>query len=100
MLGKKYEPMPITIFRKNWLDKGYDLVDISKLCEFRLGGSGWCNDFNEPDEPCYHIQVYYRNECIGILDILEKPKNFDEKYIIFLDDGDFIIFKKCKVENK
>ena len=99
VLGKKYEPMDITIFRKNWIKKGYDLVDVTKLCEFKLGYSGWCNDFNEPDEEIYHIQVFYRDECIGSFYPSKEQPNWDEKYVVFIfNDEDFIIFRKVKVE--
>ena len=98
VMGKKYEPMPIETFRKNWLSKGYELVDITRLCELKLGESGWCNDFNSPEENIYHIQVWYRTECIGSLyPSIEQP-NWDEKYVVFVSDEDFIIFKKCKLE--
>ena len=100
VMGKKYKPMPIEIFRKKWLQKGYDLVDVTMLCEFKLGQSGLCNDFNEPDEKCYHIQVWYRDENIGVLYPSIKQVYWDEKYVVFVDDEDFIIFRKSKNEKE
>ena len=94
---KKYKPMPIETFRKDWLKKGYDLIDVTKLCTFKLGYSGWCNSWNSPDEEIYHMQVFYRDEEIGVL----GSDNFNEKYVVFkdtIDEEDFIIFRKCKVE--
>ena len=100
VLGRKYETMPIEIFRKNWFKKGYDLVDVTKLCEFKLGISGWCNDFNNPDENIYHIQVIYRNDCIGTFYPTKEQPNWDDEYIVFIDDEDFIIFRKVKIEKQ
>ena len=54
-------------FRQRWLDKGYELVNITSLCEPKLGRSGWCNDFNDPEEEIYHIQMHYRQEVIANL---------------------------------
>jgi len=99
VIGKKYKPMPVETLRKDWLVKGYDLIDITKLCKFRLGNSGWCNDFNEPDENIYHIQVIYRDECIGTFHPSKEQLNWDEKYIVFVTDEDFIIFRKCKLKS-
>ena len=100
VMGERYEPMPIQIFRKEWLKKGYDLVDVTRLCEFKLGYSGWCNDFNEPDEEIYHIQVWYRGEGIGTFYPSEKQPSWDEKYVVFISEEDFIIFRKVKIEEK
>ena len=100
VLGEKYEPMLIETFRKLWIKKGYDLVDVTKLCEFNLGCSGWCNDFNEPDENIYHIQVMYRDICIGTFHPSTKQPNWNEKYVVFIfEDEDFIIFRKVKIED-
>lgn len=98
VINKKYKPMPIEVFRKEWLKKGYELVDITRLCNFKLGYSGWINDFNEPDEEIYHLQVFYRDEEIGVLNGLNHI-SWNENYIVFEDDlkEDFIIFKKCKI---
>lgn len=100
VMGKKYEPMPIVTFRQNWLKKGYDLVDVTRLCTFRLGYSGWCNDFNEPDEEIYHIQVSYREEVIGTLYPSKEQPNWNDKYVVFVADEDFIIFRKVKMEKE
>jgi len=97
VMGKEYPPMPVQTLRKDWLAKGYELVDITQLCSFRLGNSGWCNDFNEPDENIYHLKIIYRDEEVSVVNGMWC----EEGYIFFKeDDGDFIIFKKCKMEKK
>jgi len=93
-------------FRKKYLNKGYDLVNITTLCEPKLGTSGWCNDFNEPDDTIHHIQLYYRNEIIANI----NPKGIyvidDKKYCVFVTNKkdksgpDFIIFRKVKEKIK
>lgn len=100
IIGKKYESMPITKYRESWIKKGYDLVDVTQLCEFKLGISGWCSDFNEPDEQCYHIQVWYRDENIGVFYPSTEQNNWEDKYVVFIDDEDFIIFRKIKLEKE
>ena len=104
MSVNKYTPSPIALFRKKWLKKGFELVDITQLCEFKLGNSGWCNEFNEPDENIYHVQVWYRHEPIGNINGINMYPIDDEKYVIFISDPDipfdcdFIIFRKVKVD--
>jgi len=90
-------------FRDKWLKKGYDLINMTSLCEVTIGESGWCNDFNEPDETCHHIQFKYRDEVIASY----SPPNLypidDNKYLILMvneDDplgGEFIIYRKVKI---
>ena len=87
-------------FRNKWKKKGYELINITPLCEVTLGHSGWCNDINEPDETIHHIQIRYRGETIanacadGICIIDEK------KYVLFQEEdplgNDFIIYRKLK----
>ena len=100
VLGKKYEPMPIETFRKYWEKQGYELIDITRACTFRLGESGWCNDFNKPDEEIYHIKVIYRDEEIGTFHPSKEQLNWDWRYIVFVTDEDFIIFRKVKIEKE
>jgi len=83
--------------RKKLLKKGIDLVDITKLCEFTLGDSGWCNDFNEPDQHIYHIQCWYRNEIIANFEGKNAHVIDDDKYHLYLDDENFIIYRKVKI---
>ena len=52
----KIEPSPVGKFRQKWLKKGYDLINITGLCEPKLGNSGWCNGFNEPEEEMVFTQ--------------------------------------------
>lgn len=88
-------------FRKHFKKKGYELVDITHLCKFSLGCSGWCNDFNEPDQEIYHIKVKYRGE--EICEFPDPNKNINKNYVVFFgfDDDitgrDFIIFRKVKI---
>ena len=96
------EDSDVIKFRKRFLKKGYELADITQLCTFRLGNSGVCNGFNEPDENIYHIQVYYRDEEIGAVNGNSCYAIDEYEYVFFTtneDDitgADFIIFKLCK----
>ena len=98
----KYSPSESQKFRNKWLKKGYELINITTLCEFKLGTSGWCNDFNEADETIHHVQVWYREEQVATLSGLTGHVIDDARYILFNtneDDftgADFIIFKKVK----
>ena len=100
---KKYTPSPIAKFRSYWLKKGFELVDITQLCTLRLGNSGWCNNFSEPDENIYHIQVLYRGEQIATFSGVNAYPIDETQFCIFkskpevLFDSDFIIFIKVKV---
>ncbi len=87
-------------FRRYWIKKNYDLVDITQLCELKLGISGWCNDWNCPDEQIYHIQVKYRDKWIGNFDPSNKQINFEDRFLVFVTDESFIIFMKVAVDNK
>jgi hypothetical protein len=95
----KYKPSPSLLFRKKWLKKGYELINITSLCELKMGTSGWCNDFNEPDETIHHIQVWYRDEII--INFTGNPVVIDDdKYILYFEEDrerDFIIYKKCPI---
>lgn len=89
-------------FRKSYLKKGFELVDITELCKFKLGHSGWCNELNQPDDKIYHIQIMYRNENIGVFTGDGCYVINDKKYIIFVTDKDdemtganFTVFKMC-----
>jgi len=103
ILSCKNEPSDIKLFRDSWLKKGYELVDITQLCEFRLGRSGSSNSFNEPNEEIYHIQTMYRDECIANNDGVDFYPLEDDKYVIYIEkssvkhDSNFIIFRKVKV---
>jgi hypothetical protein len=86
--------------RAEWLKKGYELVDITGLCEAKIGESGWCNDFNEPDENCYHIKINYRREQIASFDGKSCHVIDDDLYVLFVDDEDFVIFRKVKLDKR
>ena len=102
---KKEKPSQNEIFRKRWLKKGYELVNITTLCEPKMGTSGWHNNFNEPDETIHHIQLYYRDEIVANINGAGIHIIDDDKYVSLIitehrygkDDLDFIIFKKCKI---
>ena len=98
----KNEPSKVKEFRDYWLAKGFELINITTLLEVKLGKSGWCNDFNEPNETIHHIQLWYRDEVIANagegIEIID-----DKKYCVFLTDywkgkekPDFIIFRMVK----
>lgn len=101
---KKEEPTQISLYRKRYVRKGYELVNISTLCEYKLGTSGWCNDFNEPSETIHHIQVWYRDEQVATIGPDRAYPIDDKKYAVFTtnyDDftgADFIIFKMCTIK--
>lgn len=85
-------------FRQKMLKKGYELINITTLCVPKLGMSGWCNSFNEPDETIHHIQLLYRDEivCNILTDNIEVID--DNKYIVWeTDEGDFIVYRKVKL---
>ena len=95
--------MKVGKFREKWKKKGYELINITPLCKLELGNSGWCNDFNEPDEECYHIKIWYRDELIANV-THDKMYALDDKYLVYPLDGfvditghDFIIFRKVKL---
>lgn len=86
-------------FRTKHAIHGFELVDITQLCEFKLGYSGWCNNFNEADEKCYHIQIWYRNENIGTVVGNDMFMIDENKHCVFVeDDGDFIIFRRVPLK--
>lgn len=98
IIGEKDPRSESFKFRQDWLKKGYDLVNITEMCVPKLGVSGWMNDFNEPDEQCYHIQLWYRNEVIANLCSGEKIYILDDsKYTTFTHDDDFAIYMKVKL---
>ena len=100
------EPSKVFNFRKKWLKKNIELVNVTPLCEFRLGHSGSINDFNEPNEEAYHIQVWYRDENIGVISPTRAYMIDEDKYVLYLDDltdvlgPDFIIFRKVMLPPK
>jgi hypothetical protein len=99
---RQNEKSDIMIFREKYLKKNIELINITSLCQPKLGDSGWCNDINEPDETIHHIQLWYRDDIVANIgpdgiDIIDE-----DKYCLFItnkDDitgSDFIIFRKCK----
>ena len=102
MKFKKSEPSNIYKLRKKYLLKNIDLINITTLCEPKLGYSGWCNGFNEPDESIHHIQLWYRNDQVATLNGDGGYVIDDKNYLFYItnkDDltgADFIIFRKVK----
>lgn len=99
MMFKKEEDSQSMKFRKKWLKKGYELVDITHLCEFQLGVSGWCNSFSEPDEQIYHIRCMYRKNIIANFNGLKVEVIDDDKYLFYYDTEteNFIMFMKVRI---
>jgi 1,2-phenylacetyl-CoA epoxidase PaaB subunit len=97
------DPSDIGKFRKKWLKKGFELIDITPHLTFHLGQSGECGSINEPREDIYHIQAHYRKETIAnIVDGIEIID--DDLHCVFYTEkwkGDnisnFIIFRKVKI---
>lgn len=86
----------VGVFRNKYLKKGFELVNITTLCKTRLGDSGWCNDWNEPDETIHHVQITYRREIIANLQECGITIIDDDKYCYWNNGEDFIIFLKVK----
>ena len=100
---KKYrisKPSKVVLLRNEWLKKSYELVDITELCKASICSSGWCNDINEPDENCYHIKINYRDECIASFDGKDFYVIDENKYLLFIDLDDFVIFRKVKLDKR
>lgn len=93
------EESDIFKFRKKLIKKGYELVDITQLCEFKLGRSGSANNFNEPNEEIYHIQAWYREKQVAVFQGNSCYEIDDDKYVVWTSAENFIIFKKAKIEN-
>lgn len=94
------EPSEIGKVYKDHEAKGIELVDITQLCEFKLGNSGWCNNFNESEQNIYHIQVWYRREQIAALTGNHAYAIDDDRYYLWVskeykDESNFVVFKKC-----
>ena len=87
----------IQLMREFYKKEGIDLINITSLCEVKLCCSGWGNNINEPEDPIYHVRMYYRD--IIIANITGSGINLidEEKYTVYVDeyDQDFIIFKLC-----
>jgi hypothetical protein len=97
------KPSKIANFREEYLKKGFELIDITQLCEFKLGRSGCCNGINEPNEEIYHIQIHYRDQPIANVGENGMEVLDDDKYVIFGTErwkpdktNDFIVFYKSK----
>ena len=103
---KKNEKSKVGKFREKWLKKGYELIDITSICEPKIGGGGWCNDFNEPEENIYHLVINYRNEAVVIVGEDGMTVMDEETHCIFGTErwkcdanNDFIIFRKVKIKD-
>lgn len=83
-------------FRTKWKRKGFMLVNITPLCETRLGNSGWCNDWNEPDETIHHVQILYRKQIVANLQTDGIHVIDDDRFVSWDNGEDFIIYMKVK----
>ena len=97
-LVAKGDPSEVALLRKEYLRIGYELLDITHLCQLKLGDSGWCNDFNEPEERIYHIKLMYRDEVIANFGA-KGAEVIDENVHLIFDsgEGDFIVFRKVLI---
>ena len=86
--------------RANFLNNNIELIDITPHVTFRLGESGWLNSFTEPTERCYHIQAWYRDQQIAVFQPKDPYVLNEEDYLIFVDDDEFIIFRKVYKHKK
>jgi hypothetical protein len=86
--------------RAEWEKKGFELVNITGLCTAKICDSGWCNNFNEPDESCYHVKINYRDECIASFDGKDFYVIDEDKYLLLIDLEDFVIFRKVKLNKR
>ena len=96
---KKQEDSDSMKLRKKWLRKGYELIDITIHCEFKLGISGNCNDYHEPDEQIYHVRCMYRDKIIANFNGTKVEIIDEDKYLFYYDTltEDFIIFRKVRI---
>lgn len=100
------EPSDVQLFRYKMLKQGYDLINITSLCEVKLGCSGWGNGFNEPDETIHHIQIYYRDEPVVNVHFNRFELLDEELYTLLevnADDpigSDFIIYAKVEISEE
>lgn len=101
------EPSDQEKFRALMLKQGYDLVDITPHCEFKLGISGNCNNFNEPDQQIYHVQIWYRDHNIANLNGKQVYVIDDDLFAVWTDtqwmdcqipEADFVIYRKVRVK--
>ena len=87
-------------FREQWLEKGFELVDITHLIEYKNGEHGWINSFNEPSENIYHCQLWYRDECVCNFYGDNYSVIDDDKYCMFLEGEGFIFYRKVPIKKK
>jgi len=96
----KEEPSESMKFRKKWEKKGYELINMAKLLEAKMGCSGWCNTWNEPEEEISHVQLWYRDEVVANCTGTEIEIIDEDRYCVLYTDEDFIIFRKIKMRGK
>jgi len=100
----KDKPTDTEKLRTKYLKKGIELVNISTLCDYKLGISGSCNGFNEPDETIHHVQIWYRDENIGVMNGNSCYSIDEKEYIIYVvkskfrNEDNFIVYKLCKTK--
>lgn len=86
-------------FRKEHEKKGYGIVDITQLCEVRMGNSGWCHGLNEPIQNIHHIQILYRGDVIANVQANGIHIIDEDQYCLYVyDDEDFALFLRYKLK--
>lgn len=94
-------------FRAKLMKEGYELVDITPHCEFKLGISGCCNNFGEPNQDIYHVQIWYRDQNVANLNGLQVYVIDDEQYAVWTDttwasakvpEADFVLYRKVPIK--
>ena len=97
---KTVDKSDIYKLRSKWSKKGFELINITALCEISLNSSGWCNGILESDDRIYHVKVCYREEEIGVINDSKSYVIDDSKYLFWSTNNndyigsDFIIFRK------
>jgi hypothetical protein len=98
---------PQEAFRNEMRKKGFELVDITPHCEFKLGISGSCNDFNEPNQEIYHVQIWYRDQNVANLNGKQVYVIDDDLYAVWVDttwmdaqvpEADFVLYRKVPIK--
>jgi hypothetical protein len=105
--GDEDKPSPQEAFRNEMRKKGFELVDITPHCEFKLGMSGCCNNFGEPNQDLYHVQIWYRDQNVANLNGLQVYVIDDDQYAVWTDttwakcqvpEADFVLYRKVPIK--
>jgi len=103
MTKRKYidfnKPNQVQKLRIKMFKKGFELVDITSLCKVKVCNSGLCNGFNEANDNIYHVRVNYIKEIIANMSGSGINIIDEDRYIKYVEQDNFIIFKKCPIDN-